>query len=188
MKIVCIAWGSMLWNLKGFPIEGEWGEGGPSIPLEFARHSDGEIASLVVLASGPVSTTYWAPIAVDSLDAAREALRKREDVRINEREWIGSVPPPTGVDYPQSHAIAEWLARNGADAVVWTALPPKSHDRNGRMPSVDEAITYLNSLNDEDRGRAEAYIRQSPPLIRTPFRERFESVFGWTPVNSDDQF
>ncbi|MDR5740475.1 MULTISPECIES: hypothetical protein [unclassified Caballeronia] len=156
------------------------------IPLEFARHSDGEIASLVVLPSGPVSPTYWAPLALESLDAAREALRKREDVRINEAQWIGSIPQPAGIDYPQSHAFAAWLARNGADAVVWTALPPKSHDCNGRMPSVDEAITYFNSLNEDDRSRAETYIRQTPPVVRTPFRERFESVFGWTPSNPRD--
>ncbi|WP_250535759.1 hypothetical protein [Caballeronia sp. AZ10_KS36] len=185
MNIVCVAWGSLLWNLKGFPIDGQWREGGPLLPLEFARHSDGEIVSLVVLESGPVQPTFWARVAVDSLDAAREALRAREDVRANVVDWIGSIPAPHGMTYPQSHAIASWLERNGADAVVWTALPPKSRERNGRMPSVDEAVTYLQSLGEEERDRAEAYVRQSPAGIRTPFRERFEDVFGWTPTSAD---
>jgi len=184
MNIVCVAWGSLLWNLKGFPIDGEWREGGPQIPLEFARHSDGEIVSLVVLESGPLQPTFWARVALDSLDAAREALRAREDVRANISEWIGSFPGPAGIEYPQSLAFRTWLERNGADAVIWTALPVKSRECNGRMPSVDEAVTYLESLDEEERRRAEAYIRKSPAGIRTPFRERFESVFGWTPINA----
>ncbi|MDR5856596.1 hypothetical protein P9239_23210 [Caballeronia sp. LZ062] len=185
MKIVCVAWGSLLWNLKGFPIDGEWREGGPLIPLEFARHSDGEIVSLVVLERGPLQPTFWAPVALDSLDAAREALRAREDVRVNVAEWIGSIPAPAGITYAQSHALATWLERNGADAVIWTALPPKSRETNGRMPSVDEAVTYLQSLGEDECRRAEAYVRQSPAGIRTPFRERFEAVFGWTPTPAD---
>jgi len=178
--------GSLLWNLKRFPIVGEWQAGGPPLPLEFARHSDGEIASLVVLEQGPLQPTFWAPVAVETLDAAREALREREEVRINATEWIGSVPQPHGIDHLHSAVMATWLKSNGADAVVWTALPPKSRDCNGRLPSVDEAVLYLNSINEDDRRRAENYIRRSPAGLRTPFRERFESVFGWTPTRPED--
>ena len=185
MKVVCVAWGSLLWNLKGFPIVGEWQAGGPLLPLEFARHSDGETVSLVVLEHGPLQPTFWAPVAVDTLRAAREALCKREDVRINATQWIGSVPQPHGIDYLHSAVMATGFESNGADAVVWTALPPKSRDCNGRLPSVDEAVLYLNSIADDDRSRAESYIRRSPPGLRTPFRERFEAVFGWTPTSPD---
>ncbi|WP_244818597.1 hypothetical protein [Caballeronia sp. Lep1P3] len=185
MKVVCVAWGSLLWDLKGFPIVGEWQEGGPLLPLEFARHSDGEIVSLVLMEDGPLQPTFWAPVAVETLDAAREALREREDVRNHATEWVGSIPQPNGIDYLHSEAMAAWLKSNGADAVVWTALPPKSRDRNGRLPSVDEAVQYLHSLTDDDWSRAESYIRHSPPGLRTPFRERFESVFGWTPTSPD---
>lgn len=184
MKIVCVAWGSLLWNLKGFPIDGEWHADGPLIPLEYARHSDGEIVSLVIVDGVPHQPTFWAALALDSLDAAREALRAREDVRINVAQWIGSIPRPAGIDYPQSHAFESWLARHDADAVVWTALPPKSRDCNGRMPSADEAVAYLNALGDDERERAQAYVRQTPATIRTPFRERFEATLGWTPVDA----
>jgi hypothetical protein len=184
MNIVCVAWGSLLWNLKGFPIAGEWQEGGPLIPLEYARHSDGEIVSLVVAEGVPHQPTFWARVALDSLEAAREALRQREDIRANVVEWIGSIPRPPEIDYPQSHAFAAWLDRNGADAVIWTALPPKSRDSNGRMPSADEAVAYLQSLHDEERTRAEAYVRMTPTAIQTPFRTHFETVLGWTPQNA----
>jgi len=185
MKIVCVAWGSLLWDLKGFPIDGKWHQGGPLIPLEFARHSDGEIVSLVVLEAGPLQPTFWAPVAVESLEAAREALCEREDIRINALEWIGSIPRPSGADYVQSHAFADWLQHNGADAVVWTALPAKSQDINGRMPSIDEALHFLQSLDSESRQRAEKYVRQTPAIVHTPFRERFESELGWTPMSSN---
>jgi hypothetical protein len=184
MNIVCVAWGSLLWNFKGFPIAGEWQEGGPLIPLEYARHSDGEIVSLVVAEGVPHQPTFWARVALDSLEAAREALRQREDIRANVVEWIGSIPRPPEIDYPQSHAFAAWLDRNGADAVIWTALPPKSRDSNGRMPSADEAVAYLQSLHDEERTRAEAYVRMTPTAIQTPFRTHFETVLGWTPQNA----
>ncbi len=175
-QIVCVAWGSLLWNLKGFPIEGDWQQGGPLIPLEYARHSDGEIVSLVVVDGVPHQPTSWATVALDSLDAAREALRAREDVRANVTEWIGSIPRPAHVDYPQAHAFTAWLEHNGADAVVWTALPAKSRDCNGRVPSEDEAIAYLQSLVGDERTRAEAYVRQTPVAIRTPLREAYRLV------------
>ena len=184
MKIVCVAWGSLLWNLKGFPSDGEWRGGGPLVPLEFARHSDGEIVSLVVLETGPLQPTFWAPVAADSLEDAREALREREDIRTNALEWIGSVPRPNGLDYAQSHAFAVWLEHNGADAVVWTALPAKSQGINGRMPSVDEALSFLQSLEGESRQRAEDYVRQTPAVVLTPFRKRFADELGWTPKSA----
>jgi hypothetical protein len=184
MKIVCVAWGSLLWNLKGFPIVGEWQPGGPLLPLEYARHSDGEIVSLVIVDGVPCQPTFWADLALDSLDAAREALRTREDIRANVTEWIGSIPCPVHGNYAQSGTFSAWLEGPEADAVIWTALPAKSRGRNGRMPSVDEAITYLQSLNEEDRSRAEAYIRRTPAAIQTPFHERFEKIFGWTATNA----
>lgn len=179
MKIACVAWGSLLWSLKGFPLAGDWRGDGPVLPLEFARHSDGDIISLVLTEHGAEVATFWAPLALDDLNAAREALREREDIRAHVREWVGSVPRPAGVDYPYAEQIERWMNRHRLDAVVWTALPPKSHDRNGRMPSADEAIDYLHGLDGADCEHAESYIRYTPERIRTPFRERIERELGW---------
>jgi hypothetical protein len=182
MKIVCVSWGSLLWNLKGFPVAGDWHYDGPELPLEYARHSDGEIASLVLMEGGPAVPTFWAPVVPTTVDEAREALRQREDVRRNANAWIGSIPGPAGVQYLHADVIGRWLERNGADAVVWTALPPKSRNENGRVPSLDEAVAYMRSLADDDLQRAETYVRRTPLQIRTPFRDRFEAEFGWTPL------
>ncbi|MDR5777473.1 MULTISPECIES: hypothetical protein [unclassified Caballeronia] len=100
-------------------------------------------------------------------------------MRANSDEWIGSIPGPGGIEYQQSQTLTEWMDRTGADAVIWTALPAKSRGHNGRVPSVDDATAYVQSLHGDERTRAEAYIRQTPASIRTPFRAHFETVLGW---------
>ncbi|MDR5806422.1 hypothetical protein [Caballeronia sp. LZ001] len=82
-----------------------------------------------------------------------------------------------GIECEQSETLTEWMDGTGADAVIWTALPAKSRGHNGRVPSVDEATAYLQSLHGDERTRAEAYTPDTGD-IRTPFRAHFETVLG----------
>jgi hypothetical protein len=101
MNIVWAGSGSLLSRLNAFPIDGQWLEGCPLIPLESTWHSDGALLSLTLT---------------------------------------------------------------------------KSHC-NGRLSSVDER--HLSEIAERhDCHRSEAHIRQSPSVIRMPFRERFESESG----------
>lgn len=49
----------------------------------------------------------------------------------------------------------------------------------GRVPTVDEAIVYLDSLSGEARQHARDYIDQVPEQIDTPYRRVIKDVLGW---------
>jgi hypothetical protein len=48
MTIVCLGWGSLVWNRGGPPLVTEGNEDGPAIPIEFARQSDNGRMTLVI--------------------------------------------------------------------------------------------------------------------------------------------
>jgi hypothetical protein len=113
-----------------------------------------------------------------NLDSAIEHLRHREGT-VNRRIGFwrsGDDAPSHIVDLP------DWSAAKWADAVIWTALPPKFQGRDELIPSVDEALNYLLSLGDESRQGAEEYVRKAPAQVRTPYRKEFERQLEWLPI------
>lgn len=82
MTIVCLGWGSLVWNSEELPV-GKWSSDGPQLPIEFARQSaDGRI-TLVIAEDGEPVPVLWAPLNVKSIDEARKALAHREGCRLN---------------------------------------------------------------------------------------------------------
>ena len=172
--IVCLGWGSLVWNPDGLPLADEWCADGPTLPLEFARQSNGMRLTLVIDKQSPEQTVLWAPLAVSSLDAAIEQLRIREKC-VSEKP-IGRWP--TNGSYEYEATIGQWAAARGIEGVVWTALGPKFGDRYIR-PSLDDAISFLAALSGTERRGAEEYIRKAPQQIMTPYRRAFEEQLGW---------
>ncbi len=60
VRVAIIAWGSLIWDPRDLQIEGGWSEDGPSLPVEFARISNGERVTLVVFPGVTSQRTYWA--------------------------------------------------------------------------------------------------------------------------------
>lgn len=180
-RIACLVWGSLLWKPGVLPLAAPWRPGGPRLPLEFSRVGDhGELA--VALSPGaPDAPTYWTELAVDGIDRARALLAEREEVDPRRPDGVGSVPAPPAVAGPWHARIAAWAADNGLDAVVWTSLPPRYVGEEGHAPSADEAVAYLDHLQGNVRRHAEAYVRQVPADIRTPYRDVIEARLGWAP-------
>ncbi len=169
-------------DLEAAPLEptAPWAPDGPLLPIEFAREADGgELATALAPGVADVQV-FSAPLATTRLDEAREQLRQREKIPAERRDGIGST---TGFDATDAiaHRIAEWARTMRLDAVVWTALPPRSKGVEGRMPTVDEACEYLERLPDDAHAHAEQYVRCVPPTLRTRYRAAFEARFGWTP-------
>jgi hypothetical protein len=181
MNIVCIAWGSLLWKPQPLKLASGWHRDGPRLPLEFARQCDDFPELTLALCEGakPVPT-YWAYLATRDLDAAREMLRQREQITPARPDFIGSIPALDGAR--EQPRIAAWLRRKGLDAAVWTALPAKYAGANGRMPTPDEAVAWLDSLQGDERATAEEYIRHTPAHIDTPYRRVIERRLGWRPL------
>ena len=77
--------------------------------------------------------------------------------------------------------LAEWARERKIAAVVWTALGPKFADESGRVPSLDEVISYLRARQGEEGRAAEEYVRYAPKQINTRYRQRIAAELDWMP-------
>jgi len=178
MNIVCIAWGSLLWKPGPLKLASGWHPGGPRLPLEFVRVSDDSPEVALVLCEGArPQATYWAYVGTHDLDAARAMLGAREKITPARPDWIGSIPGREGAR--EDARIAAWLRLMRIDAAVWTALPPKSQGRPGRVPTAGEVVAILDGLPPEERAQAERYVRCTPAHIDTAYRRHIEAALGW---------
>ncbi len=175
MKIACLGWGSLIWKPGRLPVAWGWKEDGPQVPIEFCRVSDGgELATVISLNATPVPV-FWAWLDVDRLDVACDALREREGIPAERCDGIGSLlihNAPGGM-------LNDWARERDIDALIWTGLPPRSDNIEGRVPSVTEAILYLDSLAGETREHARDYFQRVPAQIDTPYRRAIKHGLGW---------
>lgn len=178
MNIVCLAWGSLFWRPGALPVSDTWHADGPSLPIEFARVGDkGELAT-VLCPGAPLSRVRWTRLGEGNLATALRLLREREEIppeRIGGAgvAVVGELPaaPPAAAE------ILRWAAgKEGVDAVIWTSLPPRFDEVEGRAPSPGEAVDYLRRLTGRPREHAEAYVRLVPAEIRTPNRAALEKA------------
>jgi hypothetical protein len=174
--IVCLGWGSLCWDPGSLPIDGEWQQDGPDLPLEFARVSQGGKITLVIADSGVWSPVLWIPLAVETLEDAVSALANRE--RVPSSKSIGRVPASNRT-YRYGSAIFEWARQKQATGVVWTALKPGlSTDDRGRLPTLDELRQHVDQLGPEARIKALEYVQRAPAQIRTNYRGPLETILS----------
>lgn len=125
MRIICLAWGSLVWDARLLPIQGHWFTDGPFASVEFSRQSgDGRITLVIDAKAAPVQL-LWARMAVSDLNEALVALKVRE--KITAKNWkslLGSWC--TGSAAPLCiPSLPAWAQEHETDAVIWTALGPK---------------------------------------------------------------
>ena len=177
-RIACLGWGSLIWDQKTLPVDGKWESDGPTVPVEFLRHSSNGRVTLVLDANGTRVPSLWAVLKSESIESAIDALRARENI------------PPDNVHRdvgrwtsgPAPHLIPrlpEWAAAHNLDAVVWTALSYASKRMKDRQ-SVDQVIEHFRSLSGTDLGEAKQYVRRAPRQVATAYRGRIEDDLGWT--------
>ena len=181
--IVCIGWGSLVYDPRDLPC-GPWHGDGPQLPVEFARVSSGERITLVICPGVPRVPTFWSVLCVADLPTARNRLGVREWEKAK-AAWIdknvGYWERATRMSHGrEADAIAAWARPREIAAVVWTNLPANWDGKDGAMPSADDVVDHLRVLGGENRDRAEAYVRQAPAQIDTPYRRRIAQELGWT--------
>jgi hypothetical protein len=173
MRIAVLAWGSLVWDPRDLQAAAEFAPNGPLLPVEFCRISaDGRLTLAIDETFVAMCTTYSAPSALESLDAAIENLRLREGMP-NARE-VGFVELASGKQsdialqrHPEAVAtIAAWATSSGYDSAIWTALASNfdQSDKGGEPFSVTAAIGYLEALEGRDAtkfARTLAYIRNA---------------------------
>lgn len=175
MNIACLGWGSLLWNPDPLPVSEAWHADGPFFPIEFSRVGDkGELATAVCL-NAPLVQVFWTCLAVDTLEQACEALRQREQIPPERVDGVGMLITQGATIGP----LTEWAQQRQIDAVIWTALPPRIAHKEGLIPTIDDAIAYLLSLEGEKREHAHHYLAQVPQQLDTPYRRAISQQTGW---------
>lgn len=175
MKIACLGWGSLIWKPGNLPVEGNWQQDGPRLPIEFSRTSDGGELATAICMNAPAVPVLWARLATQDLGQACVRLREREGIPDKRVDGIGILTVT-----PETHGVlADWARERELEAVIWTALPPKSGSVEGLIPTLAQAVDYLQGLTGEEAVHARAYIMQVPPQIDTPYRRAITAQFGW---------
>jgi hypothetical protein len=177
--IVCLGWGSLIWRPEKLALKEpvRWHPDGPVLPVEFARKSQkSRLVTLVLMDEGPAVPLFWAEMTSTDVDEARSDLAQREGTSVSR---IGFYP--SAEYFPYTEAISLWAREKGIGGVVWTALPPRLHD-DGEVPTAEDVVAYLRSLDGETKTRAEEYVRKTPLQIKTPYRSTIERELGWTPL------
>ena len=82
MKIACIGWGSLIWNLGNLKIQKRWFEDGPILPIEFTRISDNGRVTLIIDKEAKPIQTLWALMTCDDIEEAKKSLKDREGTGI----------------------------------------------------------------------------------------------------------
>jgi hypothetical protein len=183
MKIACLGWGSLIWRPDNLLIRREWFADGVLLPIEFARQSkDGRLTLVITDTAKPIRT-LWALMATDDLPTAKKSLLTREAIPEKKLDtFIASITAREETVDRIKLTIQSWANNLKLDAVIWTNLPPKFQDTDNRVPTSDETIAYINSLDINARATAEEYIRRTPKQIDTEYRRKFETEFGWTHI------
>ena len=177
MKIVCLGWGSLVWNSGVLRCVGEWQPDGPELPLEFARTSRDGRLTLVLTPGAREVPTLWTEVDYPTAEQAQEALAGREGCEL---PLIGCWPGSTPRHRVGADAIAKWSSERGFDAVVWTALPPKFDGGVSQAPaSAEVAIAYLRQLDAEAQAKAREYVERAPAQVQTAFRAAVQAALGW---------
>ncbi|MFA2530171.1 hypothetical protein [Pseudomonas chlororaphis] len=184
-RIICLGWGSLVWEPRNFSTQGQWFEDGPLIPAEFARQSQDGRITLVLIENWPLVPSLWGLMESTDIASAVEALRSREGIPKKNVEkhvcrWSVSQPSPALIP-----GLSEWAGAHDADHVIWTGLPSKFNGVE-TTPSVEQVLEYLENLSGEKRERAEQYVRLAPRQIDTKYRRCIESSLQWHASSADE--
>jgi len=174
MSIVCLGWGSLIWDPRSLPVCGDWKSDGPVLPLEFARQSQDDRVTLVITPDGAPCPSLWTELSVATLEEAIAALSAREGCS---PDSIGRWPSMTP-GFLQIDTIGAWAARRDIAGVVWTALPPGFRHARGQVPALDYVINHLRTLNGDAREAAKSYVARAPLQIATCYRPALEAELG----------
>ncbi|MBZ5568979.1 MAG: hypothetical protein LAN64_14145 [Acidobacteriia bacterium] len=174
-RIAILGWGSLIWDRRDLPIDGDWRLHGPVLKLEFSRRSaDGRLTLVIDTTNGQKCPTRFAESARRNLEDAICDLQHREGTS---REYIGAIETksrPSDTTPEHERQIWCWAAENRFDAVIWTNLPPRV-PREWKEFSVTAAEEYLKNLPGVCQGRAREYLIKAPPEVDTPLRRRLRT-------------
>jgi hypothetical protein len=174
MKVACLGWGSLIWELKDFKVKHkEWFQDGPYLPIEFTRISENGRATLIIDKEANPVQVLWNFVSANNLEEAVTLLSERESCSEN---MIGRIISREHYTDQLLVEVSEWAKTKKIEAVVWTGLS-YSRKTGNKRPTFKEVLSNLNSLDGSALVEAKKYILNAPPQIRTLYRKRLETEF-----------
>ena len=155
MKIIYLAWGSLLWNSKGLKLKEDWKKTNFKLPLNFSRISDngkGRLTLVIDQENGNLNNVYYATTGYRDLNLAIMALKLREKTTKNHIGYLSlnqSKKRSKNLSGYQEEVIKDFLREKGYEAVVWTDLE-KNFEKYEEKPFTKEnAFLYLQSKKEK---------------------------------------
>lgn len=181
MKIVCLGWGSLIWD----PDEEfdkhhkEWKFDGPKLKIEFSRIScsrDGALTLVIDSQNGEECQMAHTQSTRKNPDDAICDLRCREGTTLSNIGYLfldGSCKSNT-IDKESLSAIEKWASEKKFDVVVWTNLKSNFKEKVGSDFSVEEGQKYFESLLGKAKNSAVKYVKNAPDFVHTPLRRKLD--------------
>ena len=176
MKIVYIAWGSLIWEYEQLKVK-EWIQTNLELPVEFSRVSDDGKGRLTLVIDSEYGTKnyVWSGFSKHSdLNKAIQSLKKRERTKIS---WIGFINKKTGKKRGKNipndllEKINDWLNESNYDAVIWTDIPSNWKEVMKTDFTKENAYGYFINSNIQTRYMILEYIHKATTIskIQTKF-------------------
>ena len=118
-------------------------------------------------------------MSVLDLKGAQKELGLRECPHHDKPESCVDYWPRGCKNKLNAQQIGKWAKGLRLDAVVWTNLLPKFNEEENRVPTGEEVVAYLRSLEEKKLNSAKDYIQKAPRQIETEYRRRIEAELGW---------
>jgi hypothetical protein len=198
-KIAILGWGSLIWCPRELDLASKWHADGPCLPVELARRSGGNRATLVIMPPTyelSHSRVYWARSGFDNRDEARANLCEREGKPKRRFIHYAELAPDGegawgpnykggGPDDTMGEKVVDWLRNSdhGLDTAIWTGIPPEGFDHsdpNLLKAEVVRWLLYLRRQGEESVRAAREYVEFAPPSISTPIRRAIMDGLQWS--------
>jgi len=155
MKIIYLAWGSLLWKHKNLKLKSNWKKSSIHLPLNFSRISDagkGRLTLVVDNKTGIENNIYYAETKYKDLNKAINSLRMREKttksligyINLKENTYRTSI-----LTEEQVKKIRSFIQHNNYDAVIWTDIPSNFEKLFNKKFSKDVALQYIDSKRND---------------------------------------
>ena len=196
MKTVILGWGSLLWDRRSNFEEqhGDWLFDGPNLKLEFSRISQTRNGALTLVLDYYNGTCCQVAYTLSKRKCPNDAicdLRSREGTTLRN---IGFYFADESLKNCYEEAfnniheeafnnIKNWAIKCKIDVVIWTDLQSNFQDKTDNPFSIDNALAYLQNLNNEGKVKAAEYIRLAPKFINTALRKALQTQPWFTKQN-----
>ena len=152
MKIIYLAWGSLLWNSKGLKLKEEWKKTTFKLPLNFSRISDngkGRLTLVIDQEQGILNNVFYTSTKYHDLNKAINALKVREKTTKNHIGYLTlNKKRSKNLTHYQEEVLRDFIKELGYDAIVWTDLGKNFERYMGKSFGKENALLYLKSKKE----------------------------------------